>query len=55
MACAESVAKSKKTLNHQGTKEAFLSAGRARKKLCVSVSLWFPSFQGLLRQPPSRE
>ncbi len=45
--------KSVEPQRHQGTKEAFfcLPGVQARKKLCVSVSLWFPSFQGLLRQP----
>ena len=50
--------KSVEPQRHQGTKEAFFVSRAwpelARKKLCVSVSLWFPSFQGFLRQPRRR-
>ena len=40
---------------HEGTKEDFIClsgvAQTSPEKLCVFVSLWFPSFQRLLRQP----
>ena len=51
MACAESVAKSKKALNHQGTKEAFFVCRACPEKtLCLRVFV-VPFFSGPCATP----